>query len=317
MVIVHCSLGVDVGKDSVVVRREICGRWDSATFPNDEAGMERLRSWLGACSGRASLESSGGFERLCARCLESMGLQVSVHNPMKVRRLAEGLGFKAKTDAVDARVLQIASQIAPPAPLKGKVQERLTEISRAIEQFKKDRSDYLKRMRNPWVSPEVRLSMKNVVSAISEAMKTLDKEHKRLLRENKPLQEKAKLAMTVPSVGPVLARILVAELPENLEAYDSKQLCAYCGVAPYDDSSGRRNGKKHVRGGNRNIKAGLYMPALNAVKHQEWARLLYGRLRAKGKCHQEAIVAVMRRLLRMVIAVLKRGSAWQAEPICT
>ncbi len=117
--------------------------------------------------------------------------------------------------------------------------------------------------------------------------------------------------MSVPGVGPVTACAVVAELPDDLSGVSTAQAAAYAGLAPLDDSSGKRDGPKTVGRGNARLKAALYMPALGLVRRPGWARDLYTRLKDKGRRHQAAIVAVMRKLLTRVVAVLKRGTPWQ------
>jgi transposase len=313
MTIVHCELGMDVGKNLVVVRKILEGRRQDRSFSNDPEGMDHLKKWLEGYGGVASVEASGGYERLLVRTMQGGAWRVDVHNPRRIRRLAQGLGIEAKTDPLDAGVLAVASRVSQPAPPKSEDQETLADISRTIEQLTRDRSDNLKRLRRSWISPEVREALERVCASMTESIRLLEKEFRAKLRASR-FKERSKLAQTVPSVGPVLARVLVSELPEDLSRFTPKQVCSYCGVAPMDDSSGKRHGRKHVRGGNKRVKAALYMPAINAIQRQDWAAKLYSGLLAKGKTHQEAIVAVMRRLLLRVLSVLNRGSAWQTEP---
>ena len=115
-------------------------------------------------------------------------------------------------------------------------------------------------------------------------------------------------------MGPATARVLLCELPEDLPERTPAQICSYCALAPLDDSSGARRGPARLGQGNRRVKAALYMAAMCAVRTQRWAKELYARLRSKGRAHQQAICAVMRRLLLRAVAVLKRGSPWKDEP---
>jgi transposase len=129
------------------------------------------------------------------------------------------------------------------------------------------------------------------------------------------LAEKYQLALSVPHVGPCLARIAVCELPENLHSWSIRQLSCYAGLAPIDDSSGKKTMPARVpKHKNVHLKAGTYMPAMGAMQKEAWAARTYFRLRARGLKHEQAIVPIMHKLLFHIVAVLKRGSAWQAEP---
>ena len=314
MNIVEAFVGVDVAKDELVVEWEHLGKVRRSIFSNSVSGFAELICWLGDVPARVSMESSGGYERGVRHALEAACYTVQVHNPRRVRRLAQGLGLTAKTDALDARALARASSICPAAPTRSKEREELAEISRTIAQLTKERSDHLRRLAPNWVSPAVRSTLEELVGSLTKAIAELEALYKKLVHAG-VLSQRHKLALSVPCVGPKLARVLTSELPEDLSRWTIRQLASYVGLAPKDNASGRRVGPSRIGVGNTHLKAALYMPALTAVQRQAWAGELYARLKAKGKAHQQAIVAVMRRLLTMCLAVLKRGSAWQPEPL--
>ena len=128
-----------------------------------------------------------------------------------------------------------------------------------------------------------------------------------------PLGEQYSLAMSVGCIGPVTARVCICELPENFRDRPTRHASSYSGVAPIENSSGKRK-QAYVGRGNARLKKGLYMAGIAAISHQTWAKAVYARLRGKGRTHDQAMVAVMRRLLVRVVCVLKRGSPWQDEP---
>ena len=97
-----------------------------------------------------------------------------------------------------------------------------------------------------------------------------------------------------------------------------RQLSSYAGVAAMDNSSGNRILNSHVPShGNSHLKAGLYMPAISLLATQPWAKRTYARLTGLGRTHQQAMIAIMHKLLFHIVAVLKRDSAWKAEPLNT
>ena len=129
------------------------------------------------------------------------------------------------------------------------------------------------------------------------------------------LKERYELALTVPRVGVNLARVAICELPQDLERWSIRQISSYAGVAPLDDQSGRKNlPAKLPKHKNPHLKGALYMPAMGLIMHHPWAKTAYTRLRSRGLTHQQALIPIMHKLLFHLVAVLKRGSAWQAEP---
>jgi transposase len=116
---------------------------------------------------------------------------------------------------------------------------------------------------------------------------------------------------SVPGVGPVLCRTLLAELPE-LGSLTHKQLAALVGVAPLNRDSGTMRGKRAVWGGRSGVRAALYMAALVATRHNPQVKEFYERLLAAGKAKKVALVACMRKLLIILNAVLKHRTPWRS-----
>ena len=119
------------------------------------------------------------------------------------------------------------------------------------------------------------------------------------------------LLRSVPGVGPVLARTLLADLPE-LGSIAPKRLCALVGVAPFNRDSGKMRGKRAVWGGRAHVRAALYMGALVAVRHNPVLREFYGRLLSAGKPKKVALVACMRKLLVILNALMRDSVPWRS-----
>lgn len=284
-------------------------------FTNDVDGLLQLIGFLGKGDFVIAVESSGRYEALARHMLEASGYVVRLKNPRQMRKLAEGLGVQAKTDLVDARFLAETADLGKSTEPRSKEQEELGDLSRTIQSLKKDRSGNLKRIKVPGLSPLAIRSIQAVVAALDKEIQTLEAEFVKVVKRSS-LSHRYELALSVPGVGPALARVLVCELAEKLENWSSRQICSYAGVAAIDDSSGKAASVARVpRHSNTHLKAGLYMPAISAIATQTWAKTMYRRLRTHGRAHQQAVVAVMHKLLIHVIAVLKRGSPWQAEPL--
>ena len=136
----------------------------------------------------------------------------------------------------------------------------------------------------------------------------LDKE----VRESPTWREKEDLLRSVPGVGPVVARTLLADLPE-LGKLDRKRIAALVGVAPMNNDSGDFRGRRHIQGGRADVRTALYMAAVVAMRHNPRIKRFYDRLRASGKSGKTALVACMRKLLVILNALVHSGQHWRAE----
>lgn len=129
-------------------------------------------------------------------------------------------------------------------------------------------------------------------------------------------KENETLLRGVPGVGPVLARTLIAELPE-LGGLPHKRLSALVGVAPFNRDSGILRGKREVWGGRAPVRAALYMGALVATRYNPAIREFYERLLAAGKPKKVALVACMRKLLSILNAMMRDHTSWQSTHLLT
>lgn len=169
------------------------------------------------------------------------------------------------------------------------------------------------------VSENNRLKMapKAVARRIRAHIKWLEKELRRTdkdldeaVEENVAWKENEALLRSVPGVGPVLARTLLAELPE-LGTLDHRRLSALVGVAPFNRDSGTFKGKREVWGGRAPVRAALYMGALVAVRHNPILKEFYEKLLSAGKPKKVALVACMRKLLSILNAVMRDRAPWR------
>ena len=119
------------------------------------------------------------------------------------------------------------------------------------------------------------------------------------------------LLRSVPGVGPVSARTLLAELPE-LGSLTRRQVAALVGVAPFTRDSGKMRGRRMVWGGRAPLRACLYMAAVAAARGSNPAIAgFYERLRRAGKPAKLALTACMRKLVVVLNAMLRSGAAWK------
>ncbi|WP_292392967.1 transposase, partial [Mesorhizobium sp.] len=119
-----------------------------------------------------------------------------------------------------------------------------------------------------------------------------------------------KLLSSVPGVGPIVARSLIAEMPE-LGSLGRRQIAALAGLAPWTRQSGKWRGKSFIGGGRSRVRAVLFMAALVAIRHNPVLKAFRERLVAAGKPKIIAVAATMRKLLPILNAIVRDQKPWQ------
>lgn len=263
------------------------------------------------------LEASGGFERVACRVLSGLGLEVRLLNPRKVLRYADVVGQLAKTDALDARLIGLAGSVMPSYELKSADREALCDRSRQMTRLSRQIGELKILLERDSLDELTRESLHRELDFYSTEFKRMRAEIHAQLPKRPELFMKYRLLLSVKSIGQETARTLAAELPDDYTSLRPSQIASYAGLAPMDSSSGTREGRKRIRKGNTHIKRALYMAAMNAICHRTELKQIYAKLRAKGKDHQLAIVAIMRKLLLECVAVLKRKTNWVERQLAT
>ena len=308
--------GVDVSKD----RLDVCLRWSVPERHNeekaffvayDDSGIDALLSrLLKEPTVLVILEATGGFERTVVGALAAAGLPVVVINPRQVRDFARATGTLAKTDRIDASILARFAEAVRPAPKP--LPDREIRALQAIVARRRQLLGMIAAENNRLGS-----APKAVAKRIKAHIRWLDKELSRTegdleaaIESSPVLGENEALLRSVPGVGPVLARTLLAGVPE-LGTLTHKRVAALVGVAPLNRDSGTLRGRRSVWGGRAEVRAALYMGALVAARRNPVVRGFYERLLAVGKPKKVALVACMRKLLSILNAVLKHRTPWR------
>jgi transposase len=152
---------------------------------------------------------------------------------------------------------------------------------------------------------------------LEKELSRIDGDLDEAIEESAAFKENEALLRSVPGVGPVLARTLLAELPE-LGKLTHKRLCALVGVAPFNRDSGQSHGQREVWGGRAAVRAALYMGALVATRHNPVLKEFYERLfLAAGKPKKVALEACMRKLLSILNALMRDRAVWRSPHVLT
>jgi transposase len=298
-------IGIDVSK----ARLDGAGR-PSLTFtqPNDEAGIAAVVALLQPLTvARVVVEATGGWEIPLVAALAAAGISVAVVNPRQVRDFAKATNRLAKNDRIDAAVLaHFAEAIHPePRPLPEAQTQALDALMSRRRQLLEMRTMERNRLGSCRASA-VRADLQAHLAWLDERLHKVERELQDAIEASPVWRAKEDLLRSIPGIGPVACRTLLAALPE-LGQVTGRQAAALVGVAPYDDDSGQRRGQRHIRGGRAEVRAVLYMAALSAVRHNPALREFRDRLARRGKKAKVILTAVARKLVVLANAVLRSG----------
>ena len=305
-------VGIDVAK-----RRLDIALWptgEQRTLANDATDINELVTWLQTQQPQLIvLEATGGYERAVVASLGAAALPVVVVNPRQVRDFARAVGRLAKTDTLDAAVLARFAEAVKPSPRP--LPHAQMELLRALVTRRRQVVEMLtaERQRLASAQPPVQGLIQAHIAGLQQELAHLEKELDRTLRQSPLWRARERLLRSVPGVGPTVAAVLLAELPE-LGRLDRRQAAALVGVAPLNRDSGQYRGRRSVWGGRARVRATLYMAALVATRWNPVVKNCYQRLLASGKAKKVALVACMRKLLTILNAMLRDGTAWQEVP---
>lgn len=302
-------VGIDVAKDALEVAFGPQARTES--FANDDDGHEALVAALREREvDLIVLEATGGYEAPCACALQAAGFAVAVINPRQARAFAKAMGYLAKTDAIDARVLAaLATVLAQRADREKVVRVLPGEDQRRLQAMVLRRRQLVQMLvaeRNRLaISHRVaRASIEALIEAIRQQLIQVEGELSGHLAAHHA--ELAGLLQSIKGVGPNTSMVLIAELPE-LGKLSAREITALVGLAPFNRDSGTLRGKRTIFGGRAHVRSALYMATLVATRHNHVIRTFYERLLAAGKPKKVAIVACMRKLLTILNAMVRSG----------
>jgi transposase len=306
------AVGLDVSKSEIVVATHPAGTlWTSDTTP---AAIDQLIARLIEVRPDVIVvEATGGYERAVVAAAVAAGLPIAIVNPRQVRAFAKAVGQLAKTDAIDAALLALFGARVRPAvrPLPDAETQALAALLARRRQLQDMLVSERQRLEQATMT-KVRRDLRQHIRWLERRVDDVDEDIDGAIKRSPVWRVKDDLLQSVPGIGPTVARTLLAELPE-LGQLDRRAIAALVGVAPFNRDSGRTRGRRYIRGGRASLRASLYMGALVAARHNPVLRTYYQRLRDAGKPSKVALVAVMRKLLTIVNAMMKHQLKWQPQ----
>ena len=306
-------VGIDVSKATLDVH--VLPSGEAWSTPNEDTAVRALVARLAALQPTLIvLEATGGLERRVLAAFLVAKLPAVAVNPRQVRDFAKATGHLAKTDALDARILALfADRIRPPVrPARDEQTQELEALIVRRRQVVDMITAEKNRLAAAPPSKRVVRAIRKTISCLQKQLDEIDSDINSAVRGSSAWKEKDDLLQSVPGVGKVLSRTLLAQTPE-IGALTRKQIAALIGLAPLNCDSGTQRGRRCIWGGRAQVRAVLYMATLAAIRHNPVISAFHARLVAAGKLPLVAIVACMRKLLTILNAMLRSNSPWSPE----
>jgi len=275
---------------------------------------EAVAAWLDRTQpGLVAFEPTGGHERDLRNVLRERAiLYVRIH-PNDLIAYRKSRGIRAKTDAIDARL--IAAFAAEELSRRGlypsfEVDEELRELAARRRQLvdalqaERCRHDLAR-------APAVRRSLALMVNTLQSQLEAIETELEQCIAGNAKVAELAGLLQTIHGIGPIVAMSLIADLPE-LGHLSGKQIAALVGLAPSTRQSGKRPQRAVTTHGRPGVRRALFNAARAAIRHHSPFKSFYNRLLTENnRPGKVALTAVMRKLLVTANAVARDRQPWK------
>ncbi len=310
---INIICGVDVSK----ARLDACIEPGAifASFDNDAAGIAELATFCRRHqTGLVVMEASGGYERLAFLSLWEAGMPCGMTNPRSVRRYAEAMGVLEKTDRIDASLIArfAHAKHLQPTPAPTPAQQRLKALVARLRQVTDDLTVQKQRRASLLDNVEMLASLDEVIALLKRQSRTLEGEIASMIDDD-PLW--ALLAESWRSVKGVAGRTvarLMADVPE-IGIYSNKAAAKLVGLAPLADDSGKRQGKRSIRGGRASVRSILFLVARIAAKYDKSLAAFRDRLLAAGKPKMVVRIALAHKLLVRLNAKARDARAQYAN----
>lgn len=311
-------LGIDVAKNKLDINvLHDNGKQNHYAIKNTPASIKRLMTRQ--LKKRADIkqvvfEPTGSYEKHLQVYLMDHHIPYHKAHPSRLNYFRLSEGHFAKSDKIDARCMTLYSlkNDLPNETQETRQSMELKELASRKQQLKRNIQTERNRLEKTYLTPSIRRSIKKTLRFLEKELAQIVDELQKLVSADEALQAKQKLLETVKGVGPEVSSVLITELPE-LGMCSRSEIAHLVGVAPRTNDSGLKQGHRAVSQGRFNVRRALYMAALVASRHNPRMKLIYTKLVAKGKKKKVAIVAIMRKMIIMMNAMVKNNLPWQAE----
>lgn len=297
-----------VGVDVSMQELDICIRPRNKHWklPNNETGFKKLEALIKPYKpANIVLEGTGGIEKPAAIYLALKGFPVTVINPRQIRDFARATGNLAKTDRIDALIIALFAEAVKPDPrfIPDIQRMELNDLNTRRHQLTNMRVAENHRLARA-VTPALKNSIQRVIKLLDEQLADINDKIQKIIAENPVWKEQNDMLQSVKGVGEKTAGALIAGLPE-LGKVNRREIASLVGVAPFNEDSGKKKGRRRIRGGRSDVRKSLYMAAFVATRCNPLIKEFHDRLMAQGKRKKIVIIACIRKLLTILNAKMK------------
>ncbi len=260
------------------------------------------------------MEATGGYERLAFSLLWAAGMACAIVNPRSVRRFAEAMGLLEKTDRIDAGVIARYAEVKgivgqePASAAQQRLQALVTRL-RQLTELTVAQSN----QRRLVEEPDVLTSFEEVIALARRQIRRLESQISELLDKDPLWRALDQAFREIKGVADRTVARLVAELPE-IGLISGKAIAKLVGVAPLANDSGKRNGRRSIRGGRSTVRSILFVVAGVVRRHDADFAEVHQRLIAAGKPKKAVRVALARKLLVRLNAKARDARLALAHP---
>jgi transposase len=301
--------GIDISKSVFDIYSDLEGHQQ---LKNDESGFKQLLKLLPE-SALVVMEATGYYHYRLAQFLYKNKVEVSVVNPLSVKRFIQMKLAKVKTDKSDAKSICDYGTVneVPLYNALTDVQAECLQLFRLLDIYVKQSTATKNKIHGEKV---LGIPSKAVYSSLNRNLKHLKKEivllEARLLELVKQDQQhQLTILQTIPGIGIKTALFLIVATDGFKKFETAKQLCSYVGITPTIKVSGSsvRGRSRISKVGNKKLRNLLFLASFSACKHNKACKALYDRIVAKGKSKKLALIAVANKLLKQAFAIAKSG----------
>lgn len=305
-------LGIDIAKDKFDVALLLTEKFKTKSFSNTTKGFESLIIWLKKYEFddlHICQEATGIYGEKLAYFLHENHFNVSVVNPNRIKSFGNSMLSRNKTDQADAKLIAHFCQAMNPglwSPMPTHVQLLRSLVRRldGLKAIKYQESNRLEAACN-----DVSESVNSHIEWLDQEIKRVENKIKDCAKNDPDLRDKDQLLKTIPGISDTTSHLILTFLWDVHNFENAKQVAAFVGVNPKQRQSGTSiNGKtKMSKIGDSNIRKGLYMPAMSALRYNPVIKKFGEKLATNGKTKMQILGAVMRKLLHIAYGVLKSG----------
>jgi transposase len=306
-------LGVDVSKAWLDIA-DTKGRRARVANEDDAIRSAFAGPWAGGAY--IVCEATGGYERALMRVARDLQLPLRRIHPSRARAFGQATAKLAKTDALDAQMLAkfAAFTVTEPwDPTPTQSHQELADMVSRLTQLKDLHHSEVCRAQMD-ISAAIRQSLAAMIDTIKAQIDAMQKAIDAWIAAHPRLRENAKILRSCKGIGPQSAQAILAMLPE-IGTLNRRKVAALVGVAPITKTSGSSIKSASITGGRKALRDSLFMAALTASQHNPTFKTFYDRLRAKGKPHKVALIAVLRKLIITLNAMIHAKKMF--EPLLT